>query len=710
MEFPIQNEKEPTVALISPGIEVSVSDESQYVPFAAATVPLIIFATEAERHTLTGSVITPMPGTYESNVLRSLTSFTQAFNLYGTPRFLEDNAGQQMHGDCRNEVGLLTAYKWLQSNGRCYGLRAEVDLNDDINRLLLLWASKIESAAQLLEATVQQRIDDFNTSNGYYVGHPNYKTTVSVNELMVDLDTVLDVAIYPTFAFRNIAGSFQQAQNPTLPVYANGYNQPPVAPNYPGLATLVSQQVNQLADVRVATTQPLTVTANAATLTNAGVQQAISIDGVSLVVGDRVLVKDQLNPAENGVYDVTTVGDDTTTNWVLARSADFNENSEVLRGSYTLVTLGDINRNKLFALTTTDDPILVGATDLVFEQTTGITYTPDEAAQLLIDAGAEYQYTVEFRNLTSLGDTDAERRQTIVESFQAMIATNTDIRAETLDYNLIVCPGFPELDDDLINFVSSQDIGEEVFIVSAPPYNVSPTEAAQWGTSLTSARKFSKMISYNYPHGITTNTDGVDVFVPATLGVINVYGYNDVTSQLWYAPAGTQRGAVRDFNRIGYLTGTLGTVTEFVDAPLSRGDRDELYKFGTNINPITNLPGRGIHLMGQKTSAPDASALDRINVVRLVCYVRRQLRRNLVPFLFQPNDKITRDNVNSMVSGFLEGIKIRRGLYDFAVDTESGATPENIDNNILEVRVALAPTKAIEFIYVKLQIVRTGAI
>lgn len=697
------------MALISPGIEVSVSDESQYVPFAAATVPLIIFATEAERHTLTGSVITPMSGTYESNVLRSLTSFTQAFNLYGTPRFLEDNAGQQLHGDCRNEVGLLTAYKWLQSNGRCYGMRAEVDLNDDINRLLLLWATKIESAAQLLEATVQQRINDYNTSNGYYVGHPNFKTTVTVNELLVDIDTVLDVALYPTFAFRNLAGTFQQAQTQHLPVYANGYNQPPVAPDYPGLVTLASQQVKQLTDVRVATTLPLNVVATISTLTNAGVQQAIVVDGISLLAGDRVLVKDQADATQNGVYEVTNVGDDTS-NWVLARAADFNENSEVLRGSYALVSVGDINFNKLFALTTADEPIIVGVTDLIFEQTTGITYTPDEAAQLLIDAGADYQYTVEFRDLTSLGDTDDERRQTIVESFQSMIATNQDIRAETLDYNLIVCPGFPELDDDLINFVSSQDIGEEVFIVSAPPYNVSPTDAAQWGTSPTSSRKFSKMISYNYPHGITTNTDGVDVFVPATLGVVNVYGYNDVVSQLWYAPAGTQRGAVRDFNRIGYLTGTLGTVTEFVDAPLSRGDRDELYKFGTSINPITNLPGRGIHLMGQKTSAPDASALDRINVVRLVCYVRRQLRRNLVPFLFQPNDKITRDNVNSMVTGFLEGIKIRRGLYDFAVDTESGATPENIDNNIMEVRVALAPTKAIEFIYVKLQIVRTGAI
>lgn len=696
------------MALISPGIEVSVSDESQYVPFAAATVPLIIFATEAERKTLVGSVLTPMAGTYESNILRSLTSYSQAFNLYGTARFMEDNAGQQMHGDCRNEYGLLTAYKWLQSNGRCYGLRAEVDLNDDINRLLLLWAGKIESSAQLLEATVQQRIDDFNTANGYYVGHPSYKTTVSVAELLVDADSVLQAALYPTFAFRNVAGTFQDAQLVPLPVYSNGYNQPPVAPDYPGFDTLATQQVIELASARLATASALAATATVNTLTNTGTQAALLIDGVAAVAGDRVLVKNQVAGAQNGVYVVTDIGS-VSTNWVLTRATDFDQNAEIVQGSYLLVTAGDTNLNKLFALTTVG-PVVVGTTALMFEQTTGITYTPAEASQLLIDAGADYQYTIEFRDLTSLGATDAARRQTIVESFQAMVATNQDIRAETLDYNLIVCPGFPELDDDLINFVSSQDMGEEVFIASAPPFDLSPEAAAAWGTSLVSTRKFSKLISYNYPHGITANTDGVDVFVPATLGALNVYGYSDTVSQVWFAPAGTQRGAVRDFSRIGYLTGTLGTVTSFVDAPLSRGNRDDLYKFGTNINPITNLPGRGIHLMGQKTSAPDASALDRINVVRLLCYVRRQLRRNLTPFLFQPNDKTTRDNINSMVTSFLEGIKVRRGLYDFAVDTETGATPENIDNNITEVRVALAPTKALEFIYVKLQVVRTGAI
>lgn len=696
------------MALISPGIEVSVSDESQYVPFAAATVPLIIFATEAERRSLVGSTLTPMAGTYESNTLRSLTSYNQAFNLYGTPRFLEDNAGQQLHGDCRNEYGLLTAYKWLQSNGRCYCLRAEVDLNDDINRVTILWASKIQSAAELLEATIQQRIDDYNTQNGFYVGHPSYKTTASIAEVTVDADSVLGVTVYSTFAFRDVAGTFQLAQTSPLPVYSNGYNQPPVAPDYPGLNTLITQQVIELDPARLATVSNLTVVATTSTLTNDGTQAPLSIDGVDVVQYDRVLVKDQTTQAQNGVYEVTDIGSGST-NWVLTRVTDFDQTAEILTGSYLMVTEGDTNANKLFALTTVGD-IIIGQTNLVFEQTTAITYTPAEAKQLMLDAGADYQYTVEFRDLTSLGDTDALRRATIVESLQAIINTNQDIRAETLDYNLIVCPGFPELDDELINFVSSQDIGEEVFIVSAPPFDLTPEGAAQWGTSLTSTRRFSKMISYNYPHGITSNVDGVDVFVPATIGALNVYGYSDTASQLWFAPAGTQRGAVRDFSRIGYLTGTLGTVTTFVDAPLSRGNRDDLYKFGTNINPITNLPGRGIHLMGQKTSAPDASALDRINVVRLLCYVRRQLRRNLTPFLFQPNDKTTRDNINSMVTGFLEGIKIRRGLYDFAVDTETGATPENIDNNITEVRVALAPTKALEFIYVKLQVVRTGAI
>ena len=135
-----------------------------------------------------------------------------------------------------------------------------------------------------------------------------------------------------------------------------------------------------------------------------------------------------------------------------------------------------------------------------------------------------------------------------------------------------------------------------------------------------------------------------------------------------------------------------------------------MYKYFTNVNPIANLPGRGIIVFGQKTSAPAASALDRVGVERLVMYIKRQLRKNTVPFLFEPNDKITRANIKSMIDGFLGDILIKRGLYDYAtVCDESNNTPTTIDRSELYVDIALKPVKAVEFIYIPIRIVATGA-
>jgi phage tail sheath protein FI len=158
------------------------------------------------------------------------------------------------------------------------------------------------------------------------------------------------------------------------------------------------------------------------------------------------------------------------------------------------------------------------------------------------------------------------------------------------------------------------------------------------------------------------------------------------------------------------VSGTLGTPTAFNEVALNQGQRDNLYKYFTNLNPIVFFPGRGILVWGQKTSAPDASALDRINVARLVMYVRRQLRKNTMSFVFEPNDQLTRDNLKAVVDGFLGDLIVKRGLYDFAtICDESNNTPDRIDRNELYVDIALKPVRAAEFIYIPIRIVATGA-
>ena len=136
-----------------------------------------------------------------------------------------------------------------------------------------------------------------------------------------------------------------------------------------------------------------------------------------------------------------------------------------------------------------------------------------------------------------------------------------------------------------------------------------------------------------------------------------------------------------------------------------------LFKPKNKINPITYLPGTGLVVYGQKTLNPYASALDRINVARLVVYIRERLQQIVKPFLFEPNDKITRDEAKQVVESLMNDLVAKRGLYDYVVicDT-SNNTPDRIDRNELYIDVAIEPVKAVEFIYIPVRIKNTGSI
>jgi phage tail sheath protein FI len=142
---------------------------------------------------------------------------------------------------------------------------------------------------------------------------------------------------------------------------------------------------------------------------------------------------------------------------------------------------------------------------------------------------------------------------------------------------------------------------------------------------------------------------------------------------------------------------------------LYQGLRDVLS--GVEINPIATLPGSGITVMGQYTRQGTSTALNRINVARLVNYIRRQLNILSKPFLFEPNDSQTRNEIKRVVEGLLHEILAQRGLYDYVVvcDT-SNNTPTRIDQNQLWVDIAIEPVKAVEFIYIPLRLLNTGAI
>jgi phage tail sheath protein FI len=333
-------------------------------------------------------------------------------------------------------------------------------------------------------------------------------------------------------------------------------------------------------------------------------------------------------------------------------------------------------------------------------------WTPTEAENTLLGAADDFKYTVEFRDETSLGVNDADRRTAIVTALQASINSNTDIRSDIYEYNLVLCPGYDEVVDELLNLVV--DIAEEAMVIADTPMYQDPDAVVTW--SATPDRRTSRNVAYYYPHGLASNLDGKNVMIAASGIALRTITYSDEVSAQWFAPAGTRRGLVSGVDQVGYYTGTAGSATTFVEVALNQGQRDNLYKYFTNINPIVFFPTRGLLVWGQKTSAPDASALDRINVARLVMYIRRQLRKNTMSFVFEPNDQLTRDNLKAMVDAFLGDLIVRRGLFDFAtICDESNNTPDRIDRNEMYIDVALKPVRAAEFIYIPIRIVATGA-
>jgi phage tail sheath protein FI len=127
------------------------------------------------------------------------------------------------------------------------------------------------------------------------------------------------------------------------------------------------------------------------------------------------------------------------------------------------------------------------------------------------------------------------------------------------------------------------------------------------------------------------------------------------------------------------------------------------------INPITRFPGQGLYVFGQRTMQAYSSALDRVNVGRLLAYLRERFDPLARPFIFEPNDKITRANAKQVFDSFLADMISKRAIYDFiVVCDETNNTPARIDRNELWIDVAIEPVKAAEFIYIPIRVVNTG--
>lgn len=306
------------------------------------------------------------------------------------------------------------------------------------------------------------------------------------------------------------------------------------------------------------------------------------------------------------------------------------------------------------------------------------------------------------------------QRAQVVEAFKALIDTNQSIRDnDTLGFNLMATPGYPELIQNMIGL--NTDRGITAFVVGDTPFRLEPNGTAlnAWGKNTAGAldngdegaTSYDEYMAMYYPSGYTNDNTGNKIVVPASHMMLRTIINSDAKSYPWFAPAGTRRGGVDNATSVGYINAE----GEFKTTALPQGLRDVLDD--VKINPIATLTGVGVLAYGQRTRARNASALDRINVARLVCYLRKQLDVLARPFLFEPNDAQTRREIKAAAESLMLELVGQRALYDYVVVCdETNNTPSRIDRSELYVDIAIEPVKAVEFIYIPLRLKNTGDI
>ena len=298
-------------------------------------------------------------------------------------------------------------------------------------------------------------------------------------------------------------------------------------------------------------------------------------------------------------------------------------------------------------------------------------------------------------------------RAIVVAAMKASIDGSQELREEQRQYNLIATPNYPELANNMVALNNERN--NTAFVIGDTPMRLADngTDIVNWATNadgdgLTTADPYFGVF---YPSCQTTDLSGATVVAPPSHMILRTIVRSDDVAYPWLAPAGTRRGTVDNASQLGYVDAQSG---EFVQTAIRQGLRDTLYE--NSINPITFIPGSGILNYGNKTTYTQSS-LDRINVARLVAFIRGRLEVIGKNFVFEPNDQTTRDEIKNSIESLMIDLVAKRGLYDYlVVCDESNNTPARIDRNELYVDVAIEPVKAVEFIYIPVRIKNTGEI
>lgn len=329
------------------------------------------------------------------------------------------------------------------------------------------------------------------------------------------------------------------------------------------------------------------------------------------------------------------------------------------------------------------------------DNSTWITVTDDAGTSNFPAYGTAFLMTGGNDGITDITDADYIGQVTPGAKTGLQLFAN----AEDLDLNIVMVPG-----------ISSAAVINEMILLCAtrgdcmalvdPPFGLTVQQVVDWHNgygAYSDHQAFNSLYAALYWPWleIYDATNKQRVWVPPSGLVAGVYAYTDYTTDTWWAPAGLNRGHLIQPIRVEHSA--------------DLGERDLLYGNQNAVNPIVNFRKDGITIWGQRSLQRKPSALDRVNVVRLVLYLRKVIATAVKYLTFEPNDPVTWATFVNLVEPYMESVKQRRGVTDYRVICDASTNPPDaMDRNEMHGVVALKPTKSAEFIEVKFAVVNQG--
>jgi hypothetical protein len=420
---------------------------------------------------------------------------------------------------------------------------------------------------------------------------------------------------------------------------------------------------------------------------------------------------------DNVRWEITNSNTGSGTFNLLVRQGNDNTNSKVVLESWNNISL-DPNSSRYIARVIGDQKLSYNPTSNQIDLSTGsyanqsryirvksVNYptpnylgtnglpVPEYTASLPTNGSGS------FKNATGDVIAGANFYESIGTQTQGLVAGNYDnminllANADDYQFNILTTPGLTNEShtSKTANIITNtQDRGDNLYVVDLVNYNGGVTDAITQAQTLDN----SYAAAYWPWVRITDPGTGKQVFVPASTLIPGVYAFNDKVAAPWFAPAGINRGGLNTVIRAQYK--------------LTQGNKDNLYD--NNINPLATLPKNGVVVFGQKTLQKAASALDRVNVRRLLIDMKGYIKQIADTIVFEQNTIATRNSFLARVTPYLETIQQKQGLYAFKVvmdDSNNG--PDVIDRNQLVGQIYIQPTKTAEFVALDFILLPTGA-